>query len=80
METCDNVYRRKVIQPESTAKVAKMGCWVYEISILSSVRAYAERKRSTWEYRAPALWSIVKYGVLPNRPLTDDAASAKRLA
>lgn len=73
METCYKVFRREVIQsidleedrfgfePEVTAKVARMGCRVYEVSIGYHGRTYEEGKKIGWHDGLSALRCIVKY-------------------
>jgi len=73
METCYKVFRREVIEqieieesrfgfePEITAKVAKLGCRIYEVGISYSGRTYEEGKKIGWKDGARALWCILKY-------------------
>ncbi|MCC7133149.1 MAG: glycosyltransferase family 2 protein [Gemmatimonadales bacterium] len=73
METCYKVFRREVLQqvtieesrfgfePEITAKVAALGCRVYEVGISYSGRTYAEGKKIGWRDGVRALWCILKY-------------------
>ena len=80
METCYKVFRREVIQsitieenrfgfePEITAKVAKMGCRIYEVGISYYGRTYAEGKKINWRDGVRAIWCIVKYNLLRRRP------------
>jgi glycosyltransferase involved in cell wall biosynthesis len=76
MEVCYKVFRREILQkiaieenrfgfePEITAKVARLGCRVYEVGISYSGRTYEEGKKIGWKDGVRALWCIVKYGVL----------------
>ncbi|MBI5695640.1 MAG: glycosyltransferase family 2 protein [Nitrospirae bacterium] len=76
METCYKAFRRDVIQrvvieedrfgfePEVTAKVARMGCRIYEVGISYSGRTYAEGKKIGWRDGLRAVWCILKYNVL----------------
>jgi glycosyltransferase involved in cell wall biosynthesis len=76
METCYKAFRRDVIQkidlredrfgfePEVTAKVARMGCRIYEVGISYSGRTYAEGKKIGWRDGLRALWCVVRYNVL----------------
>ena len=76
METCYKAFRRDVIQkvdlreerfgfePEVTAKVARMGCRIYEVGISYSGRTYAEGKKIGWRDGVRALWCVVRYNVL----------------
>ncbi|HTI95952.1 MAG TPA: glycosyltransferase family 2 protein [Rudaea sp.] len=73
METCYKAFRREVIQairieenrfgfePEVTAKVARIGCRVHEVSISYSGRSYAEGKKIGWRDAVRAIYCIVKY-------------------
>ncbi len=76
METCYKAFRREVIQkidlreerfgfePEVTAKVARMGCRIYEVGISYSGRTYAEGKKIGWRDGLRAVWCIVRYNLL----------------
>ena len=73
METCYKVFRREVLQkitieenrfgfePEITAKVAKLGCRIYEVGISYYGRTYAEGKKIGWKDGVRAMYCIVKY-------------------
>ncbi|HVX19044.1 MAG TPA: glycosyltransferase family 2 protein [Acidimicrobiales bacterium] len=73
IETCYKAFRREVIQsldlredrfgiePEITAKVARGGFRVYEVSISYRGRTYDEGKKIGWRDGVTALWCIVKY-------------------
>jgi glycosyltransferase involved in cell wall biosynthesis len=78
METCYKVFRREVIQrigptlreqrfgiePELTAKVAKMpGIRIFERPISYRGRTYAEGKKITWRDGFRALYCIVRYSL-----------------
>ena len=75
METCYKAFRREVIQaidlkedrfgfePEVTAKVAHMGCRIYEVGISYSGRTYAEGKKIGWRDGLRALWCILRYNL-----------------
>jgi glycosyltransferase involved in cell wall biosynthesis len=77
METCYKVFRREVLQeivgqlreerfgfePEITARVARGGYRVYEMSIGYAGRTYAEGKKIGWRDGFRALWCIVRYGL-----------------
>lgn len=74
MECCYKVFRREVvrrftieenrfgIEPEITAKVAKLGVRVYEVSVSYRGRTYAEGKKIGWRDGFRAIYAIVKYG------------------
>jgi glycosyltransferase involved in cell wall biosynthesis len=49
------------IEPEITAKVARMGVRIYEVGISYSGRTYAEGKKIKWKDGAKAIWTILKY-------------------
>ena len=73
METCYKAFRREVIQsiqikedrfgvePEITAKLAKLNLRIYEVGISYSGRTYAEGKKIGWRDGLRALWCILKY-------------------
>jgi glycosyltransferase involved in cell wall biosynthesis len=75
METCYKVFRRDVLtgitveenrfgfEPEITAKVAKLGCRVYEVGISYAGRTYNEGKKIGWRDGVRAIWCILKYNV-----------------
>ncbi|MBW2282071.1 MAG: glycosyltransferase family 2 protein [Deltaproteobacteria bacterium] len=75
IETCYKAFRREVIQaipieedrfgvePEITAKVARMGCRVYEVGISYSGRTYEEGKKIGWRDGIRAIWCILKYNL-----------------
>ena len=75
METCYKAFRREVIQsitieesrfgfePEITAKVAKMGCNIYEVGISYYGRTYAEGKKIVWKDGFRAIYCILKYNL-----------------
>lgn len=80
METCYKVFRREIIQsikieedrfgfePEVTAKIAKMGCRIYEVGISYYGRTYAEGKKIGWRDGVRAVWCILKYNLFRRRP------------
>lgn len=51
------------IEPELTAKVAKMRLRLYEVPISYQGRTYAEGKKIGWKDGVRALYCIIKYGV-----------------
>ena len=73
METCYKVFRRDVLdrieieesrfgfEPEITAKVARLGCRIFEVGISYSGRTYTEGNKIGWRDGIRALWCIVKY-------------------
>jgi glycosyltransferase involved in cell wall biosynthesis len=75
METCYKVFRRDVlrkitieenrfgVEPEITAKVAKLDCAIYEVGISYYGRTYKEGKKISWRDGFRALYAIVKYNI-----------------
>jgi glycosyltransferase involved in cell wall biosynthesis len=75
METCYKAFRREVLskiaiqedrfgfEPEITAKVARLGCVIYEVGISYYGRTYAEGKKIGWRDGIRAFYAIVKYNV-----------------
>ncbi|MDP3938386.1 MAG: glycosyltransferase family 2 protein [Deltaproteobacteria bacterium] len=75
METCYKMFRTDVLrrirleqdrfgfEPEVTAKVARLGCRIYEVGIGYSGRDYAQGKKIGWRDGFVAIWCIVKYGL-----------------
>ena len=75
METGYKVFRREIIhgirleedrfgfEPEVTAKVAKLGCRIYEVGISYSGRTYAEGKKIRWQDGFRAMYCILKYNL-----------------
>jgi glycosyltransferase involved in cell wall biosynthesis len=73
MEVCYKAFRGEVIrgiaieedrfgfEPEITAKVARLGCRVYEVGIGYAGRTYAEGKKIGWRDGIRAVWCILKY-------------------
>jgi glycosyltransferase involved in cell wall biosynthesis len=77
METCYKVFRREVgervairskrftVEPELTARFARMKARIYEVPIRYAGRDYAEGKKITWRDGIAALWAIVRFRLLP---------------
>ena len=75
METCYKVFKREVVEkldirsnrfgvePEITAKVARMRCRIYEVPISYFGRDYAEGKKIGWKDGFQAIWCILKYNL-----------------
>ncbi len=75
METCYKVFRREIIEnltieedrfgfePEITAKIAAMGCQVFEVSISYGGRTRKEGKKIGWKDGVRAIWCILKYNI-----------------
>jgi hypothetical protein len=76
METCYKLFRIEIlrrielredrfgIEPEVTAKVARLGVRIYEVGISYAGRTYEEGKKIGWRDGLWALWCIFKYGLL----------------
>jgi glycosyltransferase involved in cell wall biosynthesis len=76
METCYKMFRRDVlerldlhedrfgIEPEMTAKLARLRVRIFEVGISYAGRTYEEGKKIGWHDGLRALWCIIKYGVL----------------
>jgi glycosyltransferase involved in cell wall biosynthesis len=75
METCYKLFRTDVlrrieltedrfgIEPEMTAKVARLGVRIYEVGISYAGRTYEEGKKIGWRDGVRALYCILKYGL-----------------
>lgn len=75
METGYKVFRSEVLkkikiesnrfgfEPEITAKIAKMGCRIYEIPIPYWGRDYSEGKKINWKDGIAAIYWIIKYNL-----------------
>jgi glycosyltransferase involved in cell wall biosynthesis len=75
METCYKLFRREIIQaieikengfgiePELTAKVARMGCVIYEVGISYYGRTYKDGKKINWKDGIRAIYAIIRYGL-----------------
>jgi len=76
MECCYKAFRRDVLEridlkeprfgfePEVAAKVARLGCRIYEVPVSYSGRTYAEGKKINWKDGFSALRCILKYNLL----------------
>jgi len=51
------------VEPELTAKFAKLGCRIYEVGISYNGRTYKEGKKINWKDALQALWCILKYNL-----------------
>ncbi len=77
METCYKVFKKEVLEeitphlkqnrfgfePEITARIARRGYRVYEMSISYAGRTYDEGKKIGWRDGFKALYCIVRYGL-----------------
>ena len=76
MEVCYKVFRREVLQqihiqsdrfgvePELTAKVARLRARIYEVPVSYYGRTYEEGKKIDWRDGLAALWWILRFGLL----------------
>jgi len=53
--------RRFTVEPEVTAKLAKMPVRIYEVPIRYQGRKYSDGKKITWRDGLAAIGAIVKY-------------------
>ena len=91
METCYKAFRREVLdtfqieedrfgfEPEITAKVARGGWRIYEVSISYSGRTYAEGKKISWRDGVHALWCIIRYSALTDKVAPRSAGQVRSL-
>jgi glycosyltransferase involved in cell wall biosynthesis len=75
METCYKVFRRSIlekieieeprfgVEPEITAKVAKLNCRIYEVGISYDGRTLKQGKKIGWKDGLSAIWCILKYNL-----------------
>jgi len=86
MECCYKVFRTEVldkiemqeprfgIEPELTAKVARLKARIYEVHVAYDGRSYAEGKKINWKDGVRALYCITRYGLFghpkPKEPTT----------
>jgi glycosyltransferase involved in cell wall biosynthesis len=61
--------------PEVTAKVLRMGHTIHEVPISYNARGIAEGKKIRWQDGVQALWTLIKYRLVP---LSSFAAAPKR--
>jgi glycosyltransferase involved in cell wall biosynthesis len=52
-------------EPEITAKIAKIGCRIYEIPISYWGRDYTEGKKISWKDGLAAIYWIIRYNLFP---------------
>jgi glycosyltransferase involved in cell wall biosynthesis len=76
METCYKVFRKEILQqitlkenrfgiePEITAKIAKLKPRIYEVGISYYGRTYGEGKKIGWKDGFRAIYAILKYNLL----------------
>lgn len=76
MEVCYKAFKTSILrqidlkedrfgfEPEFTAKVARLGCAIYEVGVSYSGRTYEEGKKIGWKDGFRGIYVIVKYGLL----------------
>lgn len=79
METGYKVFRAEVaravrlhsdrfgFEPEFTAKIARGGWRIYEVPVSYAGRTYAEGKKINWRDGVAALWTIIRFNLMPDR-------------
>jgi len=84
MECCYKVFRKEVldrivveedrfgVEPELTAKVARLGVRIYEVGISYYGRTYAEGKKIGWRDGMRAVYAVWKYGGVCRRGGRED--------
>jgi len=80
MECCYKVFRADVLQglslrserfgiePELVARVAQLGCRIYEVPVSYHGRDYAHGKKITWKDGLAAVWHILRFTLFSRRP------------
>jgi glycosyltransferase involved in cell wall biosynthesis len=75
IEVCYKVFKKKILdkielkedrfgfEPEFTAKIARLGCPIYEVGISYHGRTYEEGKKINWKDGVRAVYVILKYGL-----------------
>jgi glycosyltransferase involved in cell wall biosynthesis len=59
------------VEPELTAKLAKMRARIYEVPISYAGRGYWEGKKIRWTDGVAAIWTILKYAILDDQDNAD---------
>lgn len=84
METCYKVFRADVIrgiplrskrfgiEPEITAKIARLRARIYEVPISYAGRSYLEGKKIGWRDGVAAIYTILKYALIDDTAPVDD--------
>jgi len=79
IECCYKVFRTDVlrqltlrsnrfgIEPELVARVAKLGCRVYEVPVSYHGRDYAHGKKITWRDGLAAIWHVLRFALCRQR-------------
>ena len=90
METCYKAFRTEIVkeldvrekrfgvEPEMTAKIARLGCRIYEVGISYDGRSYQEGKKIGWRDAVSAFLCVMRYGLFyrPQRKVEDILAAA----
>jgi len=75
MEVCYKVFKSELLknielkenrfgfEPEFTAKIARLGCPIYEVGISYDGRTYQQGKKINWKDGVRAIYVILKYGL-----------------
>ena len=59
------------VEPEIIAKLARMGCRIYEVGISYSGRTYIEGKKINWKDGLRAIYAILKYNLEARQALKE---------
>ncbi len=80
MECCYKVFHADVlrglslrserfgIEPELVARVAQLGCRIYEVPVSYHGRDYAHGKKITWKDGVAAVWHVLRFALFSRRP------------
>src|SRR5438876_4374284 len=86
METCYKVFRTEILkripirsnrfglEPELTANAARLRCRIYEVPVAYYGRPYAEGNKIGWKDGVSALWTIMRFRLVPDVGREDDGA------
>ncbi len=89
METCYKTFKTEIIKSiplrsnrfgfevEVTAKLAKLGCVIYEVPISYRGRSYAEGKKIGWKDGVSAIYTILKFWIIDD--LYEETAGLRTL-
>lgn len=92
MEVCYKVFKKSVLdrlqltedrfgfEPEVTAKVACLGCSVYEVGVSYYGRTYEEGKKINWRDGVRAIYVILKYGLFFPHPCPRSRSSTHKMS
>src|SRR5581483_2656216 len=69
------------IEPEITAKLARLRARIYEVPISYSGRSYAEGKKIGWKDAVSAVWTMIRCALVDDREQSDPLhATLRRMA